>query len=80
LGVVQVLPTAAARSTVRRFSYAREAHGKRRGIDSDAQLERELALAESTHQGQADPDYRPDASVAQSPEVWAFEQMLVEAE
>jgi hypothetical protein len=49
-------------------------------VDSHAQLERELALAESTQQGEADPDYRPDASVTPSPEVWAFEQMLVEAE
>jgi hypothetical protein len=49
-------------------------------MESHAQLERELALAESIQQGEADPDYRPDASVAQAPEVWAFEQMLVEAE
>jgi nitrite reductase/ring-hydroxylating ferredoxin subunit len=78
--IVQVLPTAAGHSTVRRFSDAKESKGKRNGTEPQALLERELALAESTQAGEADPDYRPDARVTPSPTVAAFEQMLVEAE
>jgi TetR/AcrR family transcriptional repressor of bet genes len=81
IAIVQVLPAAAGHSTVRRFSLWRNSkRGKRRGKDAPAPLERELALAESTQQGAADPDYRPDASVAPSPAVAVFEHLLLDAD
>ena len=45
-----------------------------------AQLERELAIAASTQQGETDPDYRADTSVTPSPAVSAFQRMLLDAE
>jgi hypothetical protein len=66
---------------VRRFSLWRNSkRGNRRGKDSPAPLERELALAESTQQGAADPDYRPDASVTPSPALAVFEHLLLDAD
>jgi TetR/AcrR family transcriptional repressor of bet genes len=81
LAIMQVIPTAAGRSTVHRFVYARDSRpSKKFGTDALAQLQRELTLAESTQQGEADPDYRPDASVTPSPAVAAFEHMLLDAD
>lgn len=81
VAILQVLPAAAGHSTVRRFVFARDSRqARQRGTDSPDRLERELLLAESTQQGEADPDYRPDANVTPPPAVAAFEHMLLDAD
>jgi TetR/AcrR family transcriptional repressor of bet genes len=87
LSIVQVLPTAPGRSRVQQFEYAAcSADSQVQARDEHArslartQLERELAIAASTQQGEADPDYRADTSVTPSPAVAAFQRMLLDAE
>lgn len=87
LSIVQVVPTGADRSRVQLFEYAARPTGSQSGPPDEqarslvrAQLEFDLAIAASTQQGEADPDYRADTSVKPSPAVAAFERMLLDAE
>jgi hypothetical protein len=87
LSIVQVLPAGPGRSRVQQFEYvARAADAQALARQEDArgqarkQLERGLVLAESTQQGEADPDYRADTSVASSPAVATFQRLLLDAE
>lgn len=87
LSILQVLPAGAGRSRVQQFDYAARAADPQ--IQASAasacrlareQLERDLAIATSTQQGQADPDYEADAGVPPSPAVLAFRRMLLDAD
>jgi TetR/AcrR family transcriptional repressor of bet genes len=87
LSILQVLPVAAGRSRVRLLEYATPAAGGPAQAStaqprsaSLEQLQRELALAASTQQGQADPDYEADASAPLSPAAAAFRRLLRDAE
>jgi len=87
LSIVQVLPAGPGCSRVQQFWYeARSADSQTRirsGHARDlsrAQLERELAFAASTQQGETDPDYRADSSVTPSPAVSDFVRMLLDSE
>jgi TetR/AcrR family transcriptional repressor of bet genes len=87
LTIVQVLPVGAGRSCVQQFEYAAPAvdtqvlaRDEQARSLSRTQLERELAFAASTQQGEADPDYRADSSVTPSPAVSEFLRMLLDAE
>jgi len=87
LSVLQVLPVAAGRSRVQHVEYATRAPDLQAQGDTAqpraaalVQLRRELALAASTQQGQADPDYQADASVTLSPAAALFRRLLRDAE
>jgi TetR/AcrR family transcriptional repressor of bet genes len=87
LSILQVLPAAAGRSRVQQFDYlapsaAAQAEASTAPPRDTAreQLERELALAASTQQGQADPDYATDPNAPLSPAAAAFQRLLRDAE
>jgi len=87
LSILQVLPAGAGRSRVQQFEYAAPAADPQALAGAErarslmrVQLERELAIAASTQQGEADPDYEADASVAPSPATAAFRRMLLDAD
>lgn len=87
LSVVQVLPAGPGCSRVQRFEYealaadeqARLRNARARAL-SRTELERQLAFAASTQQGETDPDYRADSSVTPSPAVSDFLRMLLDSE
>ncbi len=79
VSVLQALPDGTGRCRVQQFDYA---VASRSGKDTAAEvrdrreaLGRELALAESTQRGYADPDYEPDAHATPAPAVAAFRRM-----
>jgi TetR/AcrR family transcriptional repressor of bet genes len=85
--IVQVVPTGTGRSRVQLFEYAAGSTGSRAEAPDEharsrirTQLEYQLAIAASTQQGEADPDYTADTSVTPSPAVAAFQRMLLDAE
>jgi TetR/AcrR family transcriptional repressor of bet genes len=82
--VLLVQPAGERRSRVQWLEYTVGRPAARRAADESRrllheQLERELALAVSTEQGAADPDYAPDPAAPTSPAVAAFRRMLVAA-
>ncbi len=81
LVVLQALPAPGGGSRVQRYACRAKAGAAARGRPDAAarewraQFDAELALAVSTEQGYADPDYAPDVHAVPAPAVAAFRRM-----